>query len=176
MNIEKRAGALGLAALFVIIFVMGSTAGADKVNPAAAGPSSLPADLFVREAPQNAVGVGLARKEAQAGKPIVLKGRIGGVAQPIANKYAIFLIADLSLALCNDGCADFCHIGKEVLMSNMATVQVVDKEGKPLKVSIEGVNGMKPLVPVVVRGTVVTKDDRVLIVNAHNIYVEGKSQ
>lgn len=135
--------------------------------------ASLPASLFLKAAPPNAIGVNEARKTAEEGKPIVMRGRIGGAAKPIADKYAMFLVTDLNIVLCKDGCVDFCHIPREQLLTNMATIQVVDNSGRPLKVPIEGVNGLKPLTEVVVQGTVSKRDNNFLVVNAHNIFVES---
>ena len=56
----------------------------------------------------------------------------------------------------------------------MATVQVVDGKGKPLNVSVKGVNGLNPLSEVVVRGLVAKQDGKTLIVNAQNIFVSGQ--
>lgn len=135
------------------------------------GPTKLPAGLFVTTAPANPVEVGHARKTAQQGKPIVIRGRVGGVAKPIADKYAMFLISDMKLDLCKDGCADFCHIPRPQLLANLATVQVVDHTGRPIKVGIKGMNGLKPLSEVIIQGTVAKVDKNVMIVNARNIFV-----
>ncbi len=135
------------------------------------GPTKLPGGLFVNAPPANAIGVGIARKTAQEGKPIVIRGRVGGVAKPIADKYAMFVISDMALELCKDGCASFCNISRPVLLANLATVQVVDHTGRPVKVGIEGMNGLKPLSEVVIQGTVAKVNKNVMIVNARNIFV-----
>ncbi|MEW6351170.1 MAG: hypothetical protein AB1646_19100 [Thermodesulfobacteriota bacterium] len=174
MHTHKRILVLAMCAAVLGLLV---PAHADNLNPGKVSASSLPSDLFVAQAPQNALGVGEARKGAQEGKQIVVKGRIGGIAQPIANKYAIFLLVDLGLAPCEDACGNnFCRIDQGTLMANLATVQVVDSGGRPLKVSMAGMNGLKPLVPVVVQGTVAKKDANVLIINARRIFVDGKAQ
>ncbi len=82
-------------------------------KPATAKDSLLPAGLFLQAPPANAVGISEARKTAEEGKPIVMRGRIGGTAKPIAEKYAMFLITDVSIGLCKDGCADFCQVPRE---------------------------------------------------------------
>jgi hypothetical protein len=140
------------------------------------GPTKLPAGLFANAAPTNAIGVGVARKTAQEGKPIVIRGRVGGVAKPIADKYAMFVISDMGLELCKDGCAAFCEISRELLLANLATVQVVDHTGRPLKVGMEGMHGLKPLSEVVIQGTVAKVDKNVMIVNARNIFVNGAAK
>ncbi|MEW6136748.1 MAG: hypothetical protein AB1733_00845 [Thermodesulfobacteriota bacterium] len=151
-----------MGAIFTLILVPNSLMGTQ---------TGLPADLFVDVAPANAVAVGDARKAAQEGKPIVITGRVGGVAKPIADKYAMFLISDPRLPLCKDACADLCHIPRPQLIANLATVQVVDNAGRPLKVSVQGINGLKPLAEVIIRGTVAKVDRDVMIINAQNIFV-----
>lgn len=140
------------------------------------GHPGLPADLFVSAAPANAIGVGEARRTAQQGKPIVIRGRVGGVSKPIADKFAVFLISDMGLPLCKDACADLCHIPRPQLMANLATVQVVDDTGRPLRVSVQGLNGLKPLVEVIIQGTVAKVDQNVMIVNARNIFVNNSGK
>lgn len=137
------------------------------------GPTKLPAGIFVTAAPANPMEVGVARKTAQEGKPIVIRGRVGGVAKPIADKYAMFVISDTGLALCKDGCAAFCEIPREQLLANLAAVQIVDNTGRPLKVGIEGIHGLKPLSEVIIQGIVAKVDKNVMIVNARNIFVNG---
>ncbi|MDQ7784689.1 MAG: hypothetical protein RDU20_17535 [Desulfomonilaceae bacterium] len=139
--------------------------------PVVGGPTKLPPGLFVDAAPANAMGVGEARKTAQEGKPVVIRGRVGGVAKPIADKYAMFLMSDMALALCQDGCADLCHIPREQLLANLATVQVVDHTGRPLKADIQGMNGLRPLSEVIIQGVVAKVDKNVMIVNARSIFV-----
>lgn len=161
-----------MSAIIGVLFAATSVH-ADKTNTAQMNVASLPTNLFVKAVPQNAVAVGEARKTAEEGKAIVIRGRIGGVAKPIADKHAIFMITDLSLALCKDACADFCQLPREQLLNNMATIQVVDSSGRPLRVPIDGINGLKPLAEVVVRGTVAKRDKNFLIVNAQNIFVDS---
>jgi len=52
-----------------------------------------------------AVGVAEARRTAQEERPIVILGRIGAIAKPIAKSCAMFLVTDLGMELCKDGCA-----------------------------------------------------------------------
>ena len=135
-----------------------------------------PSNLFVGSPPPNALGIGEARKSAQEGKPIAIRGRIGGTAKPIADKYAMFLMTDLSLPLCKDGCADFCNVPRKELLEKVATVQVVDGTGRPIKSPIDGINGVKPLAEVVIQGTVAKLDANMMLINAQNIYVHRITQ
>jgi hypothetical protein len=151
---------------------------ADKAaGPTKTGNMTLPPDLFISSAPEDALDVGDARKAAEEGKPIVVRGVVGGLAKPFAEKYAMFVVCDKRLAVCPSGCtnpADFCSVPRDQLMANLATIQVVDRTGAPLKASVQGLHGLRTLSEVVIRGTVAKKDNNVLILNAHNIYVNNK--
>jgi len=141
--------------------------------------ASLPQDLFVSAAPPNAVDVGQARKTAQEGKPVVVRGKIGGLVAPFADKYAMFLLADTSLTIATCGTQtpwDYCCEPREKVMANLATIQVVDAAGKLLKLPLRGVSGLTPMADVVVQGTVAKADTNILIVNAKNIYVEKSAK
>jgi hypothetical protein len=159
--------------LVIAVFIGGIVGAQTKQSQPAAG---LPSDLFVKALPDNPVDVGEARKTAQQGQQIVIRGRIGGVPNPFVDKYAIFVLSDLRLLMCVEKCAtpwDYCCTPREKILANVATVQVVDGKGKPLNVSIKGVNGLNPLSEVVVRGLVAKQDGKTLIVNAQNIFVGG---
>jgi hypothetical protein len=134
--------------------------------------AGLPGDLFVSAAPQGAVEVAEARKSASEGKPITLHGKIGGIHSPFADKFAIFVLSDMKLEQCADGCTAPC-VPKEVILANIATIQVVGSDGKPLRVSMKGVNGLNAQTEVTVQGTVAKRDANMMIVNAKNIHVNG---
>lgn len=151
---------------------------ADKAaGPTKSGNIGLPADLFIASAPPNALDVGDARQSAVEGQPIVVRGQVGGLAKPFADKYAMFVVCDKRLAVCPSGCtnpADFCSVPRDQIMANLATIQIVDRNGTLLKASVQGLNGLRPLSEVVISGTVAKKDNKVLIVTARNIYVNNK--
>jgi|GEM_PF-833052 len=168
--------------VFLVALVAATATGAAVVwadrtaGPTKVGSAGLPANLFVAAAPTNALDVGDARKTAVEGKPIVMRGQIGGLAKPFAEKYAMFVVCDKRLAVCPSGCtnpADFCSVPRDQLIANLATIQVVDGNGTLLKASVEGLNGLRPMSEVVIRGTVAKKDQNVLVVNAESIYVDN---
>ena len=72
--------------LVMAVFISGMVGAQSKQSQASAG---LPSDLFVKALPDNPVDVGEARKTAQQGQQIVLRGRIGGMPNPFADRYAI---------------------------------------------------------------------------------------
>ncbi|GEM_PF-2403356 len=137
----------------------------------------LPGDLFLKHPPPNAVEVRAARETVEQGAAIVLRGRIGGVPTPFARDRALFLLADRKLKLCTEGCRtpwDYCCEAKQTILSNLATIQISDGNGRPLKIDIQGVNGLTPAAEVIVSGTVIQRTRNVFVVDARNIYVKPR--
>jgi hypothetical protein len=138
----------------------------------------VPASLFVSAPPQDAQTITAAKASAKVGEKIVLKGHIGAQREPLAANRAIMTLADASLPTCDnmpgDTCKtpwDSCCEPKEEVSAKSATVQVVDKDGRPLKAGLNGVQGLKPGKEVIVAGTVKTAADQTLVVDASQIYV-----
>jgi hypothetical protein len=176
LNMRPYETTIMMSAVMVMVVALCLGGAAKAAGPTKDGVAPLPSNLFIGSPPSNAIGIGEARKSAQEGKPIAIKGRIGGTAKPIADKYAMFLMTDLSLPLCKDGCADFCNVPRKELLEKVATVQVVDGTGRPIRSAIEGVNGVKPLAEVVIQGTVAKLDANMMLINAQNIYVHRITQ
>jgi len=123
------------------------------------------------------MSVGAARQNAKEGETIALFGKIGGAAKPIAQNRAIFLMTDALLPACTCGCPtpwDSCCVPRQKVVANMVTIQIPDRDGRPLKANLLGINGLEPAAEVIVRGTVVKRTPRLLILNAKNIYVKSR--
>lgn len=96
------------------------------------------------------------------------------MAKPFADTFAIFILSDLRLPLCQEGCPtpwDYCRTPRETIVANLATIQAVDGVGKPLKTSLRGVRGLKPSADVIEKGIVAKMGKNFMIVNARNISV-----
>ena len=161
--------------------------GADDAVSQASGPvkqpvvAALPEALFIMYPPQNAIDIIVARQTAEQGKPIVVRGRVGGAPAPISDNRAIFLVSDFQLPLCNPACGcptpwDACCQPRDMIMANVATIQIADSAGRPLKANLKCVHGLSPMAEVVVKGTVARKDRSSLLVNAQHIYVKPSPQ
>jgi hypothetical protein len=149
----------------------------------AAAPSAdaaaLPADLFVAVEPAPARSVADVKADLDAGRDVVITGRIGGRKNPFVDGAAIFLLADTSMKACNelhgDTCPtpwDYCCEPRDSLAAKTATVQVVDDEGKPLRLNLAGEHGLDPLTVVTITGDVVPRDNTdTLLINARRIHV-----
>ncbi len=158
------------------------TADETRESAAAERPSELlPANLFMAEAPKDAMSVAEAKADADASGEVVVRGRIGGRKEPFVDGAAVFLLADASMKACNelhgDGCKtpwDYCCEPRDSLAAKTATVQVVGEDGKPLRVGLEEEGGLEPLATVVVVGEIAKRGDSgVLVINARRIHVES---
>jgi hypothetical protein len=139
----------------------------------------LPAGLRLGSAPQGARDIAALRGSVKDGEPVVVRGVVGGRADPIAQNRAILTLLDASIRLCNalpgDTCKtpwDACCEPADVLAKNTVTVQVVDDQHKPLKAPLSTIDGLKPMSKLVVTGTADVTDDGNVIVLANGIFVE----
>jgi hypothetical protein len=162
--------------------VLAGAAGCDRksegTKTAATPAAALPASLFLAAAPADAKDVKDVKPTLKAGDRVVLAGRIGGSRAPFVEGRAMFTLVDHRLQTCADDPADtcttpwdYCCEAPDVLNANMATVQVVNAEGQPLKAGLEGVHGLKPLARVTVVGTVTQAEKGNLLIKADGIYV-----
>ena len=172
-------------AIALVAFVIGCDdrdTGAHQATPTPAQASSadaLPANLVVPEAPAGARDVVTLKKEAKAGDEIVVRGRVGGSVSPFVDGRASLQLIDTSLKACGEGTAmddcktpwDYCCDDPKEVAAHSASVQVVGADGKPLRVGLQGVGGLKPLSVVTVKGTVAKAPDSGLVVNATAIHV-----
>lgn len=147
----------------------------------AAGTPALPAALFVTSPPAGAREVAELKADASAAGPVVVRGRIAGRENPFVKGAAVFLLADSSIRACNenegDACTtpwDFCCEPAENIAAATITVQVVDADGRPLRIDLAGQNGLRPLAHVTLAGEVAQRDAAgTLVINARNIYVDS---
>jgi hypothetical protein len=174
--------------LILSTLALGLTACGDEGGtspPAAeesAGAAQFAADLFVDAAPADAVHVFDLKQSAKEGDVVTVRGRIGGSGQPFVESRAALTIADTQGNITNcadkpdDSCPtpwDYCCDPPNVIMANTATVQVVDADGRPLKLGLEGAGGLEKSGFIVVTGTVGPRPDaNVLVINATAIHVE----
>ena len=142
-------------------------------QPTAADASLLPPDLFLDAAPDGALELAAAKKSAKVGEEIVVRGRIAGHKDPLAPNRAILTLLDSAVLTCDrmpgDSCAtpwDACCEPRESLQANVATIQVVDASGSPLKTGLRGTNGIEPLKEVTIVGKVRSGDAGALVIDA----------
>ena len=172
---------LTLFLLGLLLIVPGCKEDAGRIEAPAASPAdTLPANLIASAQPTGeAQDVVTARKTAKDGEPITLRGTVAGSADPLADNRAMLTLLDSSIKTCNelpdDSCKtpwDACCEPANVLAASTASVQVTGADGKPLKTTLEGVGGIKPLSKLVVAGTArKPADGETLQVDATQIFV-----
>jgi hypothetical protein len=184
---EMKRKRWGYRVLTLGMLVCGAAVGCDDKNgqqaaaPAPAQPAeALPANLIVATPPAEAKEVVEARK-ANDGDEVVVRGRIGGSAKPFTEGRAVFQLVDLAMKTCNqaspmDDCKtpwDYCCDDKADVFAKSVTVQVLGPSGQPLRASLDGVGGLKPMGEVAVKGTVKkSPDGKAVTVNATELYVK----
>lgn len=136
----------------------------DVSEPSASSqPSAEGAQFVATTEPDNAVPVGTARESTEDEQEVTLVGRIGGSSEPFVEGLAAFTIVDPKVPYCSadEGCPtpwDYCCTQDQV-KDNIATVKVVDGEGKPVTGDARQLLGVKELSTVVIKGKA-TRDDR----------------
>ena len=144
-------------------------------------PSTDFSKYFTEEEIADAQDIHVARTTAKPGDEITLKGEAMGLGKVFVDGRASFILGDpTKLTTCDkipgDACEtpwDACCDSKELKRVGIASIQIVDEDGRVLEGDIKGVNGLKEISKVTVTGTVAensTEDN--LIVNAEKIRVE----
>lgn len=138
--------------------------------------ATIPASYFVAAEPADAKPIVEVKKVAKAGDEVVMRGRIAGRRDPFTAGRASFMMTDLSLATCEDGCEtpwDHCCDDAKDIAANAATVQIVDEQGNVIKTDAKGVHGLEPNAELVVVGKVKSLDEAGnLVVDAKQVYVK----
>ena len=152
-----------------------STAAVETAPPAAAF------DAYFTDQPiADPQAIHVARTNAKPGDEIVIQGLIMGRGKVFVDGRASFLLGDREkLTPCNaipgDECEtpwDACCDSKEAKLEGIASIQIVDAEGRVLSGGLKGVKGLKELSSVTVSGTVDrSSTPESLVVNAKVIHV-----
>lgn len=121
-----------------------------------------------------------ARTLFKRGDEVLLTGLIMGVQLPFVEGRAAFILGDeAALTPCDlmnsDSCKtpwDACCDPAPIRMSATATVQILDTDGALLRTGLKGLNGLKELSRVTVKGTVAPNSSpTAFIVNAKAIHI-----
>jgi hypothetical protein len=136
--------------------------------------------VFVNTIPDEASPIHLARTTVQPSDVIVLKGQIMGALEPFVDGRAAFILGDREkLTPCTERPGDECETPwdnccdtKEAFQVGTATIQIVGADGRPLKVGLEGVEGLEKLTKIIVKGKVAEQSGSGnLVVNASAIQI-----
>ncbi len=142
----------------------------------------LPASALLAAAPAGAEAVTINELKANAteGDKVVIRAVVGGRAKPFVPQRAIMNVVDATLPRScgvdpSDPCTtpwDYCCSETDELNAAMATVQIVDAQGNPLKADL-GAGPIKPFDTIVLAGTVGPRANaQTLTINADAVYIE----
>lgn len=118
------------------------------------------------------------------GTEVVVGGEVMGSMNPFIDGRAMVVLGDpTKLTPCNrrpgDTCQtpwDVCCDLSETIKSSIATIQLVDDEGKIIKSGLKGVEGIQELSYLTVSGTIAEGSNAEnLLINAKEIYVANES-
>lgn len=152
----------------------------DQLTSASTENNALDDIQLLETKPSGALPVKEAREQLKPGDDAMVSGQIGGTEEPFLQGYAGFVVADPSIAFCNetkdDQCPtpwDACCEDPDKLKASRASVQFVDAEGHPLAGDLSGFAGLEPLAKVVVVGTVASASTpENLVIEGSAIYLE----
>jgi len=158
-----------------------TTTGGDTATPPTDA-ASLPDNLFLTNAPQGVASIANLKQTAQEGDEVVVRAVVGGRIKPIVEGRASAAIVDAGLynkcTAEDDHCEtpwDYCCQPPETVTDQLATLQVVDEDGRIVAADLSP--RLQPLSTVVVRGVVGPRPDpQVLTINATGIYLEPTEQ
>lgn len=160
----------------------GEDAPAKDDNANASLTASLPASLFMTDAPEGVQPIASLKTSAKEGDEVVVRVVVGGSDDPIVKGRASAAIIDAAIENpCNsddDHCKtpwDYCCTPQEEITKNRATLQVTDQAGAVLKTELAP--RIQPMSILIVKGIVGPRpDDQVLTINAQSIYIETEAK
>jgi len=174
----------GLAATTMLLTSCGGNPSGDR-KPSGRGGQGANAtqakapNFALSAVPAGAKDVADIKTSAKRGDEVVMRGIVGGRPKPFLDEVAVVTVVDVNfVGPCDpDGhCSipwDYCCSDKTAITAAMATVQVVDTDGKPLPGTLRGVGGLEPLATVTVRGTVADVErGKRLVINAAAAHVQ----
>ena len=153
---------------------------ADSIGESKAPLASLPGGLFLNSDPGDATPIPDLQLTAKEGDEVLIHVVIGGRVKPFVDNRSIMTVVEATMSnqctVPGEHCEtpwDYCCTPSQTLTNNLATVQIIDSQGQPLKVNLATASTLKPMSTLRVRGTVGPRpDEQTLVVNATGIYVE----
>jgi hypothetical protein len=152
-------------------------------NTETKAPDPVLAAYFVTAILPDAQSIHIARTTAKPGDTITLKGEVMGRDKVFVDGRAAFILGDPEkLTTCDkkpgDNCEtpwDACCDTQEVKKTATASIQIIGEDGRVLSKDLKGVNNLKELSVVTLKGTVdQSSTDENLVINATQIHVVKK--
>lgn len=131
---------------------------------------------LLTEEPESPMPVGQARQATTDQQDVTIIGNIGGSTKPFIDGIAAFTIVDTAIQSCaeEEGCPtpwDYCCTQDQV-KNNIATIKIVDPQGKPVTQSAKELLGVSELNTVIVQGTAERDEQGNLTVAANKVFIK----
>lgn len=170
-----------LSAALLLVPGCGGGDSADN-SPGDTATAQLPAGLILESAPEGATSILELKASASEGDEVVVHVVVGGKMEPHVAGRASAAIIDAGLDNpCtgeDDHCQtpwDYCCTPQEEITANLATLQIVDENGRPLAIDLA--DQLPAMAVLTIRGVVGPRPDpQVLTINATGIYIEQGAQ
>jgi hypothetical protein len=162
--------------LFCLLF---ASVGCSSTNDTTANNIEANASQYVlTNEPTGAIPVGDARKQVKNEDEVTLVGLIGGSPEPFVDGIAAFTIVDAKVPYCaaDENCPtpwDYC-CQQDAVKENIATVQLVDDNGKPVMTDARKLLHVKELTTVTVQGKAKRDEQGNLVVHATKLFVNAQ--
>ena len=167
-----------------LCFAVTSCGGGDDGESSNQGPVSSASDalasLLLLKAPEGAITITEARKKPTPGTRVTISGKVMGNDNPIVQSRALLTLGDPTmLESCDLKPGDenptpwnVCCADPDLVRASIATIQVLDEHGKPVKAGLRGVGGLQELSNLIVVGEVAEGSNADnFLVNATGIHV-----
>ncbi|WP_411844690.1 hypothetical protein AAFN60_11715 [Roseibacillus persicicus] len=152
-----------------------------SVEPTEVGETSLNLESYLlKEAPENPVAISQVFANPTPGTKVTVTGEVMGRSEPFVENRAMLVLGDPTKIIpCNrnddDHCEtpwDVCCDDPDVIKTSIATIQILDNEGMPVKEGLKGLGGIQELTTLTVVGTIAEgSNEQNLIINAEGIHV-----
>jgi hypothetical protein len=173
-----------LAAAGLLLSACGEKATEEKPSAETKSDDSALSEFVVEEAHAELKQISEVFAKPEPGTEVVIGGEVMGRMNPFIDGRAMVVLGDpTKLTPCNrrpgDECTtpwDVCCDLPEVIKSSITTVQFVDDDGKIIKSSLKGFNGIKELSYLTVAGTIAEGSNAEnLLINATEVHVAKES-
>ncbi|MFC1652281.1 hypothetical protein ACFL3F_01040 [Planctomycetota bacterium] len=140
---------------------------------------ALPSTLFLAKAPPDVTSIAALKSLAQEGDTVTIKAVVGGRLQAFVANRAVMTVIDATVDNpCtgkDDHCQtpwDYCCTPPDQLLPQMASVQILGADNRPLAVDLTTIEKLKPLNTLVIQGTVGPRpDEATLVIHTTGIFV-----
>jgi len=178
---NKRSHLIVATLCVALLAVSGCQKSNESESTSSGADSGLPASLFLAEAPTGVAPIATLKETAREGDTVTVRAIVGGKLKAYVTDRAVMTVIDVSVdnpcVSDDDHCHtpwDYCCNAPEERLENMASVQIVDADGRPLAVDLGGIEQVSPLNTLIIQGTVGPRpDETTLVIHATGIYVES---